>query len=163
MSLLRLFFLSRTYLDVSWKRCTKFAIDCFGFQCLKLVDMSYCHSGSKIVLKLFSFFDQVEDAQRCYFKFLLIEGDERENAEVTGGVAKRWATDGGLASILWILHQISEFVWIYSWSLVSGFSSPSSTPPLFGNWARLVFRWNIFHRLLGKGKWGRRMLNFGAN
>lgn len=48
-----------------------------GFQCLKM----------EIVVKLFSFFEQVEGAQTCYFKFLLIEGDEREDTEVTRDVA----------------------------------------------------------------------------
>lgn len=57
-----------------------------GFQCLKMVDMSYCHLRRKNCFET-SFFDRVEGAQSCYFKFLLIEGDKRENAEVTVDVA----------------------------------------------------------------------------
>jgi len=34
-----------------------------------------------------SSFDESEGAQSCYFKFLLIEPDDREDVEVTGDVA----------------------------------------------------------------------------
>lgn len=62
-------------------------------------------SPRKSSCETFCFFHQVEGAQSCYLKFLLIEGDEREDAEVTGHVASDVPPMED-----WILHQTSQFV-----------------------------------------------------